>query len=488
MAEAGPSTFQNEVSRREFMLKSPHYTASPSAKRLFDSIEQSELEGEDEVDESGQFPHDGSLTIIDPAILEQQQRQERERLLQEIERENALLRLTERKAASLRKGIDKTTTSDPRNNNTGLITGISATHITENEEDLESLEAMLRGMDDGALSALLIHDTQANTLRNLIPLLPKEAPPTILPPARSAGAEGLGSGLQVDEEVKALANANTEDSLNRLVEETLRERLKRAEELAKALSIFTGIRLESVESSEPKQQQVSSLQRSVRQITIRGTLLGDLGAIVLDLGVQDSQEDQLPQIITLDIEVDDAVYFAIGAEKINLYVESVNLPAVLLAIQTMVPIAVTRFRLFSMLCKLYPDLTASKVQELKRRGIDLEKIPYISKRRRRMKDILPGLPPISSLLDPKMMETLSLENSKGTRLDIIFCIRFNQYGHATSHITIKPNIPSKFIEDEDVQDFIDEMPKNFHHFIAHRPSYIDTHTALVTVIDSFFVR
>jgi len=481
MAEAGPSSLPNEVTRRDFILNSPHYSASPSKRRL-SSIEQDEGE-EEEVDESGQFQDDGSVTMIDPAIILEQQKQERERLLQEIERETALLKRAEGKAASLRKGIDTKTTTIQ--NNTGLITGISATNIPENEEDLESLEAMLREMDDGALSALLTHDTQANTLRNLIPLLPKEAPPTILPPARSAGAEGSGSGLQIDEEVKKLADANTEDSLNRLVEETLRDRLKRGEELAKALSTFTGIKLESVESSDPKERK-SNQKRSVRHITIRGTLLGDLGSIVLDLDVEESQENQLPQIITLDIEVDDAVYFAIGSEKINLFVEDVNLPAVLLAIQTMIPIAVARFRLFGMLSNLYPGLVERKVQELQRYGIDLEQTPSSISRKRKIRDILRDLPPLSNLLDPRKMETLSLENSIGAKLDIIFRIQFNQYGHANSLITIKPSIPDQYIEDEDAQDFIDEMPDNFHHFIAHRPSYIDIHAALVSVIDAFF--
>lgn len=492
MAEAGPSSLRNEATRRDFRLSSPHYSASPSKRRLF-SIEQDELEEEEEdaVDDSERFPDDGSMTMIDPAILREQEEQERQHLLQEIERETASLKRTEGKAASLRKGIENTATTDLHNNNTGLIPGISATHIPEDESELESLEAMLREMDDGALSALLTNDTQANTLRDLIPLLPKEAPPTILPPARSAGTEGLGSGLQLDEEVRKLADANTEDSLNRLVEETLRDRLKRGEELAKALSTFTGIKLESVESSEPKVQkskQQQQQQRSVRHITIRGTLLGDLGSIVLDLDVQESQEDQLPQIITLDIEVDDAVYFAIGGEKINLFVESVNLPAVLLAIQTMIPIAVTRFRLFGMLCQLYPDLTAQKKQELEKYGINFEQSISHSRRKRRIRDILRDLPPVSTLLDPKLMETLSLENSIGARLDIIFRIQFNQYGHANSLITIKPSIPEQYIEDEDAQDFINEMPDNFHHFIAHRPSYIDIHGALVAVIDSFFRR
>lgn len=497
MAEAGTS-IENDISRRQFILNSPQYRASPS-KRRQSSIEEVDEDEDDEIEEgeeansSGRSFDDGSMTMIDPAILLEQQRQERERLLREIELESSLLRRTESKAASLRKGIDQKNTNDPQNrlamnNNTGLIPGISATHIPESEEELESLEAMLREMDDGALSALLTHDTQANSMRNLIPLLPKEAPPTILPPVRSAGVEGSGSGLQLDEEVRGLAEANTEDSLNQLVEETLRERLKRGEELAKALSTFTGIRLESVESGQPKVQK-SKQQRSIRHITIRGSLLGDLGSIVLDLDVQESQEDQLPQIIALDIEVDDAIYFAIGSERINLFVESVNLPAVLLAIQTMIPIAISRFRLFSFLGKLYPDLSIQKRQEAQRKGIYFDDETHTRiNRKEKIRDILQNLPPLSTLLNPKVMETFTLENAIGTKLDIIFRIQFNQYGHANSLLTIKPSIPEEYIEDEDVQDFIDQMPDQFHHFIAHRPSYIDIQSALVTLIDAFFRR
>lgn len=60
--------------------------------------------------------------------------------------------------------------------------------------------------------------------------LPKDGSPTVLAPARSAGIEGTGSGVQLDEEADRLAH-NTGADLDLQIEDALRERLKRSDEL-----------------------------------------------------------------------------------------------------------------------------------------------------------------------------------------------------------------------------------------------------------------
>lgn len=57
----------------------------------------------------------------------------------------------------------------------------------------------------------------------------------------------------------------------------------------------------------------------MRHITIRGSFVADLGLLVVDMDVEDGSgsKDDTPRIRTLDLEVDDPIYFAIGAERLT---------------------------------------------------------------------------------------------------------------------------------------------------------------------------
>lgn len=59
--------------------------------------------------------------------------------------------------------------------------------------------------------------------------------------------------------------------------------------------------------------------RRSRHITIHGRLSEDLGLIVIDMDIEDGDgsKDDTPRIRTLDVELDDPIYFSMGAAKLT---------------------------------------------------------------------------------------------------------------------------------------------------------------------------
>lgn len=109
-----------------------------------------------------------------------------------------------------------------------------------------------------------------------------------------------------------------------------------------------------------------------------------------------------------------------GASLIN----DRNLPAVLLSIRTLLPMAKTRLRLFQSVATVYPSL------------IQLETRMQAALEAKHTKTSA-----LSTLVDPLVMELLSLQNAKGAQLDVKFAIGFNRWGHAIPTITVKPSLP-----------------------------------------------
>jgi hypothetical protein len=100
----------------------------------------------------------------------------------------------------------------------------------------------------------------------------------------------------------------------------------------------------------------------------------------------------------------------------------------MLSIRTLLPMAETRLRLFQAIASAFPSLT----REHLRREPQLQAA---------LDGKLKSKTIMKTLVDPPVMDRLSLENKKGARLDVIFSIDFNRWGHANPSITVKPSLP-----------------------------------------------
>lgn len=161
------------------------------------------------------------------------------------------------------------------------------------------------------------------------------------------------------------------------------------------------------------------------------------------------------------------------------YVEKVNLPALLLAIRTIVPLAHMRYRFFVSIAELYPDLAQAHIRHLESEGVTLNESNVSH-------ESLSGNTPLSILVNPNVMETFVLRNSVGAQLSVRFHIEFNQFGHASPRLAVTPFVPPNLIANDSVAQLLDELPTKFTHLCAHRPNYIDSRTALAATIDAFF--
>jgi hypothetical protein len=112
----------------------------------------------------------------------------------------------------------------------------------------------------------------------------------------------------------------------------------------------------------------------------------------------------------------------------NSLIKQRDLPAVLLSVRTLLPMAETRLRLFQSIVSAFPLLTRGHLLRDSRLQAVLEG-------KRKAKAAL------STLVDPFAMDKLSLSNERGARLDVIFAIGFNRWGHAEPNIAVMPILP-----------------------------------------------
>jgi hypothetical protein len=80
------------------------------------------------------------------------------------------------------------------------------------------------------------------------------------------------------------------------------------------LEEFSGLVIDSIQSSGVERRNPSA--RRMRHVTLQGRLIDDLGLIVVDMDVEDGDgtKEDTPRIRTLDVEVDDPVFYSIGAD------------------------------------------------------------------------------------------------------------------------------------------------------------------------------
>lgn len=75
--------------------------------------------------------------------------------------------------------------------------------------------------------------------------------------------------------------------------------------------------IDSIQSSGVERRNPSA--RRMRHVTLQGRLIDDLGLIVVDMDVEDGDgtKEDTPRIRTLDVEVDDPVFYSIGADNLT---------------------------------------------------------------------------------------------------------------------------------------------------------------------------
>lgn len=137
----------------------------------------------------------------------------------------------------------------------------------------------------------------------------------ILPPAKSAGVEGTGSGLQVDAEVQKLEEKEHGPS-DEDAEGALRDRIERGENLLTHLAHFISIQLYEMKSTLAKASKGGDGSRLLRTISMKGSLSEGLGDIEISLQVGED-EVRGPQIVNLDVDLGDELYRALGEDHLT---------------------------------------------------------------------------------------------------------------------------------------------------------------------------
>lgn len=137
----------------------------------------------------------------------------------------------------------------------------------------------------------------------------------ILPPAKSAGVEGNGSGLQVDDNVQKL-DGKERGPTDEDAEAALRDRIERGENLINYLAQFITIQFDEIKSTLPQATKRGEKSRLLRTITMKGRLSEGLGVMAINLQVG---EDDVkgPQIVDLDVDLGDEVYRALGEDHLT---------------------------------------------------------------------------------------------------------------------------------------------------------------------------
>lgn len=164
-------------------------------------------------------------------------------------------------------------------------------------------------------ASLLTNKIAPASLGTLLPYMGDEKM-AIVPPATSVGVEGTGSGLQVDQEALLLdqqqGNPTDVDA-----EAALMGRLERSGELLGHLASFVSIDFHTISSTVPKIDRRDQTRLS-RTISIKGRLPKGLGEIKIELEVgEDVEQDTGPHIVTLDVQVGDELFRALGEEHLQ---------------------------------------------------------------------------------------------------------------------------------------------------------------------------
>jgi hypothetical protein len=169
-----------------------------------------------------------------------------------------------------------------------------------------------------ARASLLTQNVSLTSLQALLPHLSEEKM-AIPPPAKSAGIEGTGSGLQMDAETKLLDQLDggrlTEDN----IKSALHDRLQRGNELLEYLARFAAIDFYHMKSTQPSILKEDD-SKLLRTITMNGRLSEGLGEIEILLDVVESMVEgigQGPQIVKLDVDVGNELYRALGEDHLR---------------------------------------------------------------------------------------------------------------------------------------------------------------------------
>jgi hypothetical protein len=162
-------------------------------------------------------------------------------------------------------------------------------------------------------ASLLTDKITPTSIQGLLPFL-RDEKMAILPPAKSAGVEGTGSGRQLDEEAQKLDQQHGQPS-DQDAESALMGRLERGEELLEHLATFTSIDFHTISSTVPK---TGKRDQAGQTISMKGKLPKGLGEIKIELEVgEDIEQRTGPQIVNLDVEVGDELYRALGEEHLQ---------------------------------------------------------------------------------------------------------------------------------------------------------------------------
>ncbi|EPQ32338.1 uncharacterized protein PFL1_00534 [Pseudozyma flocculosa PF-1] len=411
---------------------------------------------------------------------------------------------------------------------TGTDAGDDA--VRDEVEVKKTLETRLSRLDDESLTALLTLSTSAlvrlisggETTASVLAI------PTLLVPSKSVGIEGLGSGGEIDRRlakveggdaatrkrkrpplgiqvVRGGPDQDDEDERDVPGSDTVVEARQRAKQalwmndwlegrkvlnqrLLSHLADFTYLDISTLtQRTKPPSRAEAETDTTIRSVHLTGTL-SDLCDLTLRYDVHEpaspsssssvdgtlaSLASRSPQMRNLSLDMPPALRHALSANNhLARTLRQANLPALMLSLRTLLPLARLRQALYSNLAQRYPHLVPSSARNGKLWSppppVDGGDGSGKNKDKIRVQDA----DVLARLVDPGRAEQLVFTNARKASLELTFAITFTRHGHAYPSILLVPSLPAPLSSSTSTQTqtLLDSFAQRFQHLLSYLTS------------------
>ncbi|PWN49310.1 hypothetical protein IE53DRAFT_388500 [Violaceomyces palustris] len=389
------------------------------------------------------------------------------------------------------------------------------------EEETSKLESFLAGLDDDAITSLLMapSSTLVNILGGRGSTLTALRDQQIHIPALSAGIEGTGTGLEIDlglnhagrgrkrKRNRETREAGREPDYDRpgpdpttsqdqlgvaaevnqkeWIRNWLRSRKERTGSLLDHLASFTDFEMD--EASWDQSHPLGS-------VVVRGKVLGLEGCkLTFDVeqqggGSGQGQTRDSPRLSNLRADLPREIKEAllVGGHLERLLAKS-DLPALMISIRTLLPLAKSRRLLFHSLSMKYSKLCRTWIDALSSEGVRISETTsnLVAGGKDSNARVIP-----KGMLDPHFAEELRFENDKGAELSLRFAVGFDRFGNASVELDMIPNLPSSVKRDPNAKQILSEFSSKFKRLVRNSsgPSNMSSNLfrSICLVVDSFY--
>ncbi|KDN52978.1 hypothetical protein K437DRAFT_272030 [Tilletiaria anomala UBC 951] len=404
------------------------------------------------------------------------------------------------------------------------IAGLSSAELVMDDE----IDALLKGMDDDALTALLVSSPSAlmqkligsNESAATVSLAASAATAStetqafvsVPAPALSAGIEGSGAGYDIDTRLVAGDRAArapaskrrrtdggvTQDSPTndawvekehdlesyeldkyQWMEDWLNARKRRGQDLLENLQAFTGWRIQSL-----MQKKITSADRmkSTRAFDVAGWL-HTIGAIRVKLTVKEERASGPPKVSELTVELPKGVISALNQEShLDRLLRRCDAPAVFNTLRSLSSAARARRKLFQAVATQLRPLCGTKAYAVNAEAMFLASRwnhrrhkSGRSNHNRLATDLnmeehdLSDQEAAQVVYDPEQAETLILSNDNNAQLHLRYRIAFDAFGRGLPDVSLTAKLPDSTALSPEADEILRAIPTQFRRMVDHRP-------------------